>query len=343
MRIKDIYLSAPQITLPKDTFDNNEIIDRVQKNFKGSKSEFRKIKSGISIVFRYCDTDIRYLGAESDKKPLDYAVEASQLVCEKNNINPSNLDLVIYGGIFREYFEPATAMEIASKLNIERAHVFDVTTACAGLLQAVNTAASFMMTDPSIKNALCCTTDFPADAINYDIQSFEELSLKAAGLTLGSGASAWILSREPFPNGSAKLFEIQNTSIPRAYGLCQVPVMERKFSSQSKEVFDLGIEYVPEEIKKVLKNINWSIDDIDYFISHQPSKKIIHQICDILKIDHKKAPVIHHLYGNTVNSSVPMALDHILSRKELKNKNKILLSSAAAGFTMITIAAEWIK
>ena len=55
MRIKDIYLSAPQITLPKDTFNNKEIIDKVQENFKGSKSEFKKIRSGISLVFRYCD------------------------------------------------------------------------------------------------------------------------------------------------------------------------------------------------------------------------------------------------------------------------------------------------
>ena len=343
MRIKDIYLSAPQISLPKQKFDNKEIIGRVQDNFKGSKLEFKKIKSGISFVFRYCDTDLRYLGTETGKKPLDYAVEASRIVCEKNNIDPSSLDLVIYGGIFREYFEPSTAMEIASRLNIDKAHVFDVTTACAGMLQAVNTAASFMMADPSINTALCCTTDFPAEAIDYNIQSFEELSVKAAGLTLGSAASAWILTRKPLVGGSVKLIEIQNTSVPKAYDLCQVSVKNRKFSSQSKEVFDLGLEYVPEEIKKVLKNINWSIDEIDYFISHQPSKKIIYQICDILKIDRKKAPVIHHLYGNTVNSSVPMVLDHILSRKELRNKNKILLSSAAAGFTMLTIAAEWIE
>ena len=343
MQVKNIYLSAPKVKVAENSFSNKDILNRVEENFVGEKSELRKIKSGATFVFRYCDTNTRYLGTSAGKTPIDYAIEASKEVCLENDVDPASIDLVIYGGIYREYFEPATAMEVATGLGIQKAHVFDVTTACAGLLQSVNVAASQMMADPSIKTALCCTTDFPDQTINYDIQTFEELSLKAAGLTLGSGAAAWILTREPVKNGSAKLIDIQNTSIPDAYKLCQVPVKERKFSSQSKEVFDLGLLHVPGEIKKITDRVQWSIDEIDYFISHQPSKKIIYQICDKLNIKHEKAPVIHHLYGNTVNSSVPMTLDHILKQNKLKTGSKIIMSSAAAGFTMLTIAAEWIK
>jgi len=343
MQIKEIYLSAPDIQIAAESINNTEILNRVEQNFNGEKAELRKIKSGISFVFKYCDTDIRYQGTEKNLKPLDYAIRASENVCKANDIDPSQIDLVIYGGIFREYFEPATAMEIASRLNIEKTHAFDVTNACAGLLQSVNVAASLMMADPSIKTALCCTTDFPDDAINYDIQSFDELAKKAAGLTLGSGAAAWLLTRKPAKAGSARLLEIQNTSVPSAFGLCQVPVNDHKFTSQSKEVFDLGLKYVPDEIRNMIKKLNWNIDEIDFFVSHQPSKKIIHQICDILKIDHKKAPITHHLFGNTVNVSVPMTLDHLIKQKKLKDGDKIIMSSAAAGFTMLTIAAEWVK
>ena len=234
-------------------------------------------------------------------------------------------------------------MEVASGLGIKKAHAFDVTNACAGLLQSVNVAASLMMADPSIKTALCCTTDFPDVAINYDIQTFEELSVKAAGLTLGGGAAAWILTRKPSKNGSVKLLEIQNTSIPEAFHLCKVPVIDKKFTSQSKEIFDLGLKHVPGEIINITEKLNWDMQEIDYFISHQPSKKIIYQICDKLNIKHEKAPITHHLYGNTVNVSVPMTLDHILKQDKLVNGSKLIMSSAAAGFTMLTIAAEWVK
>ncbi|MBN2400035.1 MAG: hypothetical protein JXI33_06815 [Candidatus Aminicenantes bacterium] len=343
MKVTHIYLSAPQVKFAEYSLNNQQVLDRIEDNFKGEKRELRRIKSGISMVFKYCGTNIRFLGTAAGKKPLDYAIEVSKEVCHENGLDPSLLDLVIYGGIFRDYFEPATAMEITAGLGIKKAHVFDVTTACAGLLQSVNVAASLMMADPSIKTALCCTTDFPDEAISFDIQSFEELSLKAAGLTLGSGAAAWLLTREPGKGGSAQLREIQNTSIAAAFRLCQVPVSKRRFISQSKEVFDLGLEHVPGEIRNIAKKVNWEIDDIDYFISHQPSERIIHQICDILDIPHEKAPVTHHLYGNTVNVSVPMTLDYLLKNKYLKDGHKIILSSAAAGFTMITIAAEWVQ
>lgn len=343
MQVKEIYLSAPAVSVAKTPYKNSQILDRVESNFKGNKAELRKIKSGISFVFKYCDTNIRYLETEYGQSPIERAVEVSRSVCKINDIDSTNIDLVIYGGIYREYFEPATAMEIASRLGINKTHSFDVTNACAGLLQAVNVAASLMMADENIKTALCCTTDYPDVAINYDIQSFEELSVKAAGLTLGSGSAAWILTRGPLKNGSLRLMEIQNTSIPTAYELCKVPVVEQKFSSQSKEVFDLGIKHVPNEIRNIIRKLRWRIDDIDYFISHQPSRKIIYQICDILNIDYKKAPITHHLYGNTVNSSVPMTIDYLLKNTELADKSKLILSSAAAGFTMLTIAGEWIK
>lgn len=343
MKVNDIYLSAPNVQIAANSTSNKEIIRRVEENFKGNVAELKKIKSGISFVFKYCDTDIRYLGTEEGLKPIDYALKASENVCRLNGINPSDVDLVIYGGIFREYFEPATAMEIASRLNIKSVHAFDVTNACAGLLQSINVASSLMMADPSIKTALCCTIDFPDDAINYDIQSFDELSLKAAGLTLGSGAAAWILTRNPLESGCARLLDIQNTSIPSGYDLCQVSIKDRKFTSQSKQTFELGIKHVPDEIIRLVERLNWKINDIDFFISHQPSKRIIYQILDILRIDHKKAPITHHLYGNTVNVSVPMTLDYLLKYDKLKNGHKIILSSAAAGFTMLTIGAEWVK
>ena len=339
----NIYISRPQIKLAQNKVSNEEILRKVESNFKGEKVEFRKIKSGISFVFRYCDTNNRFLGCDEGLNPLDYAINASKSVCRENSIDISELDLVVYGGIYRQYFEPATAMEIASALGVEKAHVFDVTNACAGLLQSILTTYSIMVADPSIKNALCCTTDFPDEAINYDIQSFEELSYKAAGLTLGSGAAAFILTREKLEKGCARLLKLKNTSIPKAFNLCKVPINEKKFSSESKEIFDFGLKYVPDEIRGVIKELNWDIDDIDHFISHQPSKKIIHQICDILKIDKKKATITHQFYGNTVNSSVPMTLDYILKEGRIINGHKLILSSAAAGFTMLTIAAEWVE
>ncbi len=336
-----IYLSIPSVKHAKNMISNDEILSRVFTNFKGSNDEWKKIRTGISFVFRYCDSNNRYLGLENGKRPIDYAVDVVKNVCETNNISTDSIDLLIYGGIYREYFEPATAMEIASKLGRKKISAFDVMNACAGLMQSIMIASLMMQANKEIELAICCTTDFPDEAINYDIQSFNELSGKSAGLTLGGGASAWILSRKPLKDGGAKLLAMQNTSIPSSYNICQVPVNQKKFHSMSSEIFNLGVNLVPEEIKAIIGKVDWTVDDINHVVAHQPSKKIIEEICNSVGIQKEKAPSIHHLVGNTINSSIPMAMDFIHKNIGFKENDKLIFNSAAAGFTMVTAAAQW--
>lgn len=341
MNNSPIYLSVPSVMHPKKPVNNEQIIEKVFKNYKGNKRDWIKIEKGISFVFKYCNTDIRYLSIDEGKKPVDYAVEVSNEVCKKNQIDISEIDLVIYAGIYREYFEPATAMEVSSKLGLKKVSAFDVTDACAGLMQSIQVAAALMQSNNRINYALCCTTDFPDEVINYDIQTFADLAEKSAGLTLGGAASAWILSRKPLQAGGVRLLEMQNTSIPESFNVCKIPVKEKKFQSLSKEIFNLGLEHVPIEIKKITDYLNWDISDIDYFIAHQPSRKIIHDICDLTGVPREKAPIIHHLYGNTINSSIPMTMDYIKENIGFKDGDKLIFNSAAAGFSMVTGAGVW--
>ncbi|MFN8257302.1 MAG: 3-oxoacyl-[acyl-carrier-protein] synthase III C-terminal domain-containing protein [Bacteroidales bacterium] len=336
-----VYLSVPAIKLARDKVTNSDIIAKVSNNFKGEAVEFERIKSGINFIFKHCDTKIRYLGLENNKKPVDYAVDVCKQVCHENEIEIDSVGLIIYGGIYREYFEPATAMEIASGIGLKKISAFDVTNACAGLLQSVHLAAALMQTNSGIQNAICCSIDFPEEAINFDIQSFDELSVKSAGLTLGGGASAWLLTRKLTPKGGARIVDFENTSLPNSYNICKVPVADRKFHSESKLIFDLGRENVPVEINFLLDRIGWNITDIEFFITHQPSKRLIYEICRKVGVSIEKAPVIHHLFGNTVNSSIPMAMDYIFKEKKLKPGSKLIFNAAAAGFSMVTGAAVW--
>jgi 3-oxoacyl-[acyl-carrier-protein] synthase III len=341
MTILPIYLSAPAVVFGEHKTHNNEVLEKVKENFIGPKEELRKIISGIKYVFSYCGTENRFLGTSNGKTPVEYAIEACRNVLKKSGTESKDIDLLIYGGIYRDYFEPATAQEISSRLGIKKIHCFDVTNACAGLLQSVSVAFSLMQTDLTIKNALCCTTDFPDVAIDYNIQSFAELTTKAAGLTLGSAASAWVLSRDLHKNGSLRIITTQHTSLPDNYSLCQVPIGNRKFTSMSKEIFDLGIQNVPDEIVKLCQKLNWKVEEIDMFLSHQPGKKIAEKVCASLGIQKHKAPVVHQYYGNTVNSSVPMTMDYVLKNDLLRKGDKVIMNSAAAGFTMVSIAGEW--
>ena len=61
-------------------------------------------------------------------RPAVVALAASHLGAEE-------IDVLIYGGVCREYFEPATACRVAALLGVgQQTSVYDVSNACLGVL-----------------------------------------------------------------------------------------------------------------------------------------------------------------------------------------------------------------
>jgi len=141
----ELHISKPGIKLPDVRVDNAEIIRRVRARFKGTSDEFAPIATAMERVFGLCKTKVRYLEPdESEGIVADYAVASAKDCLEVNGVSLDEVDLVICGGIARQYFEPATAMEVAAKLGLKRTHAVDVTAACGGHLEAIQTAAGYL-------------------------------------------------------------------------------------------------------------------------------------------------------------------------------------------------------
>ena len=103
---------------------------------------------------------------EPDERPgiiADYAVAAAKQCLEMNDVALDEVDLVICGSIARQYFEPATAMEVAAKLGLKRTHAFDVTAACVGHLEAIQTAAGYLALHDNYRTALVFTSELSGE------------------------------------------------------------------------------------------------------------------------------------------------------------------------------------
>src|SRR5262245_60634657 len=68
----------------------------------------------------------------------DGAIAAAWQALDAADVRPDQVDALIYGGVCREYFEPATACRIASALGIGAdATVYDISNACLGVLNGM--------------------------------------------------------------------------------------------------------------------------------------------------------------------------------------------------------------
>jgi len=338
--LPELHLSKPGIHLPAVRVDNAEIIRRVRAAFRGSDDEFATIASAIEHVFGLCKTQVRYL--EPEKTPgiiADYAVAAAKNCLEVNGVSLDEVDLVIGGSIARQYFEPATAMEVAAKLGLKRTHAFDVTAACVGHLEAIQTAAGYLALHDNYRTALVFTSELSGWFLSYDIQNVRDLQMKTAGLTIGNAAACVLVRRKPFPGGGIKFQAINTFTAPDHWHLCQVPI-DGTLVSSSVELMRLG-KYIPPWVQERLGALGLSPTDIHHYIFHQPSEIMVRKILTDIGVDPDRGVYTHALYGNTASASIGVTYRQLLQERRVNTGDRLVLGSAAAGYSMVMLTGEW--
>ncbi len=339
MGLPHLYLSRPGVSFPAVAVDNAEIIRRVREQYRGAESEWPHIKTAIEHMFGLCNTRQRFLEPDRNARVADYAVAAARRCLEVNGASLDEVDLVICGGIARQYFEPATAMEVAAKLGLKRTHAFDVTTACVGHLEAVQTAAAYLALHQDYRSALICTAELSGSYLSYDIQTVRDLSKKFAGLTIGNAAACMLLRRTPWPDGGIHLLGIDSHTVPDHWDLCQVPI-DGTLTSSSAELMRLR-KLIPPVLTRFLAQVGWSPNQVDHYVLHQPSESVIRQILESVDAHPDKAIYCHHRYGNTASASVGVSYHRLLEEREPQPGDKIVLGSAAAGFSLVVATGQW--
>jgi 3-oxoacyl-[acyl-carrier-protein] synthase III len=177
------------------------------------------------------------------------------------------------------------------------------------------------------------------DRVSYDIQSIEDMSVRVAGLTLGNAAAAFLITRERLPAGSARLLGFRHRTHAEHYELCTVPV-DGVFTSHSKELFALAV-HVPPEIRHIVDAAGWSLQDVDHYVFHQPSEAMLNRVFEEIGARPEARTYTHSLFGNTASTAWAVALDHRLKHETVDAGDKIVIGSAASGFTIALATAVW--
>jgi len=290
-------------------------------------------------VFELCNTRVRYLNSDPQARVADYAVEAARQCLTLNGVDAGEIDLVINGSIARQYFEPATAMEIAAKLGLKRTHALDVTAACVGHLEAIQAAAGYFALHEEYRTALVCTSELFRHFVSYDVQEVKDLYYKSAGLTVGNAAGCILLRRQPWPGGGIRLLKIDTHTVPDHWNLCQVPI-DGWFTSSSVELMRLG-KLIPPWLTSQLRSLDWSPKDVLHYVFHQPSERMIRKLLEDVQVEPSRGVYTHALYGNTASAAVAVTLHRLLEERAVQPGDKMVLGSAAAGFSMVFAGGVW--
>lgn len=292
----------------------------------------------------------RHVAAEN-QTALDLAVKACQKLFERPGISAGSIDALIFCSQSPDHIMPGNAFLLHHKLDLpESVLAFDLNLACSGYVYGLAMARALFNTYP-IKNLLFVTADTYSKYIHPRDRSLR--------LLFGDGAAATLL--QPSESG---LIDIHWGTYGKGYQHFMIPAGACRLPSnpQTREVkadkgggartlenitmegfalFALANEKVLAQVKELLNANHLSTDDITLFVFHQASQLVLDHIQKGLGLDARK--VFNNLadIGNTVSSSLPIALKDALSQNRIKAGDKVVLCGFGAGFSWASAIVEW--
>ena len=96
-------------------------------------------------------------------------------------------------------------------------------------------------------------------------------------------------------------------------------------------IFDFSSDVVPQMVEDVLGKSGMTMEDVDLWVFHQANKYMINYIRKMLEIDKERFYIYMEHVGNTVSSTIPIAL--VEARNEGKLHGNIMLAGFGVGLS----------
>lgn len=273
----------------------------------------------------------------------ELGAKAALKAIEDANIKPEEIDLIITATTSPDTFTPSVSCLIQDIIGAKNAACFDVSAACTGFIFGLNTASQFIKTG-EYKTILVIGAEVLSKILDWEDRN--------TCVLFGDGAGAAII-RKSEDEGIVKAY-LGSDGTGREFLYCPASNVDNPFSESpekinskismnGKEVFKFAVKVMVKSVKKILKDCDLKLEDIDYVVPHQANIRIIDFAAKKLNLGKEKFFTNLQGYGNTSGASIPIALDEMNKKGLLKKGNKIVLVGFGGGLTWGSMVIKWTK
>lgn len=277
---------------------------------------------------------------------------ASDLACKaaeklfSEGIDRNIIDYVILCTQSPDYFLPTTACIIQQRLNLAKnCGAFDYNLGCSGYIYGLGIAKGLIESGQA-GNILLLTSETYSKYINPRDNATKPLFGDGASATLvsafececdgiygnvygtdGGGAESLIVPsggmRNPFRDN-----DIQEYT--DAFGNFRT---NRDLYMNGAEIMNFALDVVPDTLEKILSQSSLSRNDIDYYVFHQANKMMLDYLRE--KCALQDMPYWNDVtnYGNTVSSSIPLALSDMMSLEGNLRMKRVMIIGFGVGLS----------
>jgi 3-oxoacyl-[acyl-carrier-protein] synthase-3 len=275
----------------------------------------------------------------------DLIVEASRKALQKAGVEPEQLDLIIVSTDTPDYLSPSTAIVVQHKLGAINAGSYDVNSACAGWVTALDQGARYLATEPGMSYILVAGGYGMSRFLDFSDKKTANLFADGAGVAvLGVGEEPGFLASNLFAKGeyhdalgiySGGTFRPPTPENIERYGPPTV-----QFVKKFPKTFNT--EYWPKLVKGALDKVDLGYDDISLYLWTQLNLRTIEAMMDLLEQPISKAHWVMDKWGYTGSPCVIMALDDAIDQGKGPEKgDNIVFCASGGGISMAASVWKW--
>jgi len=292
--------------------------------------------------------------ASIDECASDLAVLACEKLFASGKCKPEDIDFILLCTQSPDYFLPTTACLIQHRLGIPvSAGAMDFNLGCSGYIFGLGLAKGLIETNQA-QRVLLVTAETYSKFINEGDIGTRSLFGDAAAATLivsveetaasdfigpfvygtdGSGAQNLIV-----PAGGMRKRTTTGESQSDRFGNKRT---EQDLYMNGAEIFTFALRTVPKSVELLLKKAECSLTDVDLFVFHQANKYMLDNLRRKLAIPSEKFVIALDGCGNTVSSTIPIALKEAEREGRLHADDKVMLVGFGVGYSWGATFVQW--
>ena len=310
-------ISEIETYFPEKKVTNEDL----QKEFPEWSPE--KIFNKVGVKQRYT--------ASAEETVLELAVKASEKLLKK--IDKNEIDFILFCTQSPDYHLPTTACILQDRLGLRKnIGALDFNLGCSGFVYGLSIAKGLISTGVA-QNILLVTAE--------TYTKYLRKSDKSNRTIFGDGAAATLIQKDETKENFQFILGTDgsgydNLIVRNGGGRNHINKEDEAGNClymNGQNIFIFTIEKIPALVKEILEKNNLTKNDVDYYIFHQANAHILRRQREILDIPEEKFYINLEKYGNTVSSTIPIALKEALETGKVKRGQKIMLIGFGVGLS----------
>lgn len=283
----------------------------------------------------------RSIAAENETSG-DMAVSVSKNLFSEHKIDKSNIDFILLCTQSPDYFLPTTACIVQDKLGLQtNCGALDFNLGCSGYIYGLALAKG-LISSKIANNVLLITSETYSKYIHNKDKSNRTIFGDAAAASLISKDDSGTIEKISLgSDGSgAKNLIVKNGAAKHPHAIGNNEFINNDFFKNDsnlymngKEIFMFTSKAVPKLVDDCLIKNNLTISQVDLFIFHQANAYMLEYMRRKINIPKEKFYIYIENVGNTVSSTIPIALDDAIKNKRIKPGMNVLLVGFGVGYS----------